>query len=186
MVQNAQFGMANGDACLHSLPFIKTSSTVPHYLPCVMMHNFSPPPSRHNYFSANTRISAETPRPSLPADLFTRPLPREVASYHILTSSKAESPRDFSALVCRCVCVPMSQDPGYVSVSVQKIQEPRRCSLHLLPLLLLCTVCLFSTSMHFCLAMRHGMGSEHSLGQFNPPFCLRVLQTKAAAAVPAL
>ena len=134
-----------------------------------MMHSFFSSPWRHNYFlSANTRISAETPRPSLPADLFTRPLPREVASYHILSSSKAQSPKDFSALVCRCVCISMTQDPGNVSASVQKKQEPRRCSLRLLPLLLLGTVCLFSTTVHFCLSTRHGIGREHSLGRFNP------------------
>ena len=109
--------MVNGD---ESSPFVKTW-TVPHHLPCVMMHSFFSSPWRHNYFlSANTRISAETPRPSLPADLFTRPLPREVASYHILSSSKAQSPKYFSALVCRCVCISMTQDPGNVSASVQK------------------------------------------------------------------
>jgi hypothetical protein len=152
-----------------------------------MMHSFFSSPWRHNYFlSANTRISAETPRPSLPADLFTRPLPREVASYHILSSSKAQSPKDFSALVCRCVCISMTQDPGNVSASVQKKTGAKTLqsaspstsfARHGVPVLHNRALLPFNKA-------RDGKGAQ--LRTVQPPSCLRVLQTKAAVAVPAL
>lgn len=128
------------------------------------------------------------PRPSFPADLFARPLPRELAWHFLLfkkhrwrstklmanfqaTNSQVTLQVVFSYdlfLYCNltldlgCAAgggtskgcnVRTCQRPKPQTRPRKTRRIPRHCSiLRLLPLLLLCTVCLFSTSVHLCLA----------------------------------